>query len=153
MKKYNKELSVGLFVLAGLLAIAYMSIKLGNVTAFSNDFYTLRANFTRITGLKLNAPVQMYGVEVGYVSRIGLDLAGEQTNHVPAAEVEMKIRKQYTLDNECVASIRTSGLIGDKFVDIALGAGDTLLRDGELIYETVPAIDLEDLINKFAVGK
>ncbi|MGE4552616.1 MAG: outer membrane lipid asymmetry maintenance protein MlaD [Desulfovibrionaceae bacterium] len=153
MKKYNKELSVGLFVLIGLLAIAYMSVKLGNVTLFSDDFYTLRANFTRITGLKLNAPVQMYGVEVGYVSRISLDLAGEQTNHVPVAVVEMKIHKRYKLDNECAASIRTNGLIGDKFLDIALGAGDDTLKDGDLIYETTPAIDLEDLINKFAAGK
>lgn len=153
MKKYNKELSVGLFVLIGLLAIGYMSVKLGNVTVFSDDFYTLRANFTRITGLKLNAPVQMYGVEVGYVSKVSLDLSGEQTNHVPVAVVEMKIHKQYKLDNECAASIRTSGLIGDKFLDIALGAGDQTLKDGDLIYETTPAIDLEDLINKFAAGK
>lgn len=152
MKKYGKEFWVGVFVLVGLLAIGYMSVKLGNVTLFSDEYYSLRANFTNITGLKLNAPVQMYGVEVGHVYRIDLDLEGAETNHIPVAVVYMNVRKEYKIDNEAVASIRTSGLIGDKFVDIALGAGDHMLKDGDLIFETTPAIDLEDLIHKFAAG-
>ncbi len=152
MKKYNKELSVGVFVLLGILAIVYMSIKLGNVTMFSDDFYELKANFTNINGLKLNAPVQMYGVEVGHISQIDLDLEGKETNSVPVAVVTMKIHRQYKLDDECVASVKTSGLIGDKFVDLALGAGTDFLEDGGVIYETNSAIDLEDLIHKFAAG-
>lgn len=152
IKKHNKEFWVGVFVLLGILAIAYMSIKLGNVTMFSDEFYELRANFTNITGLKLNAPVQMYGVEVGHISRIDLDLDGRETNAVPVAVVSMKIRKGYRVDDECIASIKTSGLIGDKFLDISLGAGTGFLEDGDVIYETNSAIDLEDLIHKFAAG-
>lgn len=150
MKKYNKEVWVGVFVLLGILAVVYMSIKLGNVTMFSDEFYELKANFTNITGLKLNAPVQMYGVEVGHVSKIDLDLEGKETNAVPVAVVTVKVRKKYHVDDECVASIKTSGLIGDKFLDISLGAGTDFLKDGDTIYETNPAIDLEDLIHKFA---
>ena len=152
MKKYNKELWVGVFVLLGILAIAYMSIKLGNVTMFSDEFNEYKASFTNATGLKLNAPVQMYGVEIGHVSRIELDLDGKETNSVPVAVVYLKVPKEYRLDDECVASIKTSGLIGDKFLDLSLGAGTDFLSDGGTIYETNAAIDLEDLIHKFASG-
>ncbi|MBU1247882.1 MAG: MCE family protein [Proteobacteria bacterium] len=152
MKKYKQELAVGVFVFIGLLGIAYMSVKLGNVKMFSNDYMTLSAPFTKITGLKINAPVNMYGVEVGYVSRISLDLEGEQTRSIPVAVVEMQIRKEYSIDNEAIASIKTSGLIGDKFVDISLGMGEEVLMDGDAIFDTNPAIDLEDLIGKFATS-
>ncbi len=153
MKKYNQEIAVGLFVCIGLLCIAYMSVRLGNITLFDDESYVLHASFTKITGLKINAPVSMYGVEVGHVSAITLDLEGKQTNTVPVAVVEMKIGKQYVIDNEATASIKTSGLIGDKFVDISLGMGEEPLLDGATIFATVPAVDLEDLIGKFASGE
>lgn len=152
MKKYNKEVAVGIFVFIGILCITYMSVKLGNVKLFSDDYYTLTAPFTKITGLKINAPVNMYGVEVGYVSSISLDLKGENTRSIPVAIVEMQIRKQYELDDEATASIKTSGLIGDKFVDISLGMGAGVLANGDVIFDTNPAIDLEDLIGKFATS-
>lgn len=152
IKKYSKETAVGVFVFIGLLCIAYMSVKLGNVKLFSDEYYNISAVFTKITGLKVNAPVSMYGVEVGYVEKIALDLEGKETNHVPVALVTMAVRKDYRIDNEAVASIKTSGLIGDKFVDIALGLGDAPLKDGDVIYDTNPAIDLEDLISKFAMS-
>lgn len=152
MRKYKQELAVGVFVFIGVLCIVYMSVKLGNVKLFSDNYYTLTAPFTKITGLKNNAPVNMYGVEVGYVSDISLDLKGEQTRSIPVAIVEMQIRKQYEIDTEATASIKTSGLIGDKFVDISLGMGMDTLADGEVIFDTNPAIDLEDLIGKFATS-
>lgn len=152
MKKYKQEVAVGIFVFLGILCIAYMSVKLGNVKIFSDDYYTLTAPFTKITGLKVNAPVNMYGVEVGYVSNISLDLEGEQTRSIPVAVVEMQVHKQYELDNEATASIKTSGLIGDKFVDISLGMGEDILKAGDVIFDTNPAIDLEDLIGKFATS-
>lgn len=152
IKKYSRETAVGVFVFVGLLCIAYMSVKLGNVKLFSNEYYTVSAVFTKITGLKVNAPVSMYGVEVGYVEKIDLDLEGKQTNNVPVAVVTMAVRKNYRIDDEAVASIKTSGLIGDKFVDIALGLGTEPLQDGAVIYDTNPAIDLEDLISKFAMS-
>ncbi|MEF2143841.1 MAG: outer membrane lipid asymmetry maintenance protein MlaD [Desulfovibrionaceae bacterium] len=152
VKKYSKETAVGVFVFIGILCISYMSVKLGNVKIFSDDYYTISAAFTKITGLKVNAPVSMYGVEVGYVETISLDLAGKETNGVPVAMVRMKLRKEHAIDSEAVASIKTSGLIGDKFVDIALGLGEETLKDGAVIYDTNPAIDLEDLISKFAMS-
>ncbi|MGE4292745.1 MAG: outer membrane lipid asymmetry maintenance protein MlaD [Desulfovibrio sp.] len=152
IKKYSRETAVGVFVFVGLLSIAYMSVKLGNVKLFSNEYYTISAVFTKITGLKVNAPVSMYGVEVGYVEHIDLDLEGKETNNVPVAVVSMAVRKNYQIDDEAVASIKTSGLIGDKFVDIALGLGTGTLKDGDVIYDTNPAIDLEDLISKFAMS-
>jgi phospholipid/cholesterol/gamma-HCH transport system substrate-binding protein len=152
MKKYSKEVAVGVFVFIGILCITYMSVKLGNVKLFSDDYYTLTAPFTKITGLKINAPVNMYGVEVGYVSAISLDLEGENTRSIPVAVVEMQVRKEYAIDEEATASIKTSGLIGDKFVDISLGMGMDTLKDGDVIFDTNPAIDLEDLIGKFATS-
>ncbi|MGE4505671.1 MAG: outer membrane lipid asymmetry maintenance protein MlaD [Desulfovibrionaceae bacterium] len=152
MKKYSKEVAVGVFVFIGILCITYMSVKLGNVKLFSDDYYTLTAPFTKITGLKINAPVNMYGVEVGYVSAISLDLEGENTRSIPVAVVEMQVRKEYAIDEEATASIKTSGLIGDKFVDISLGMGLDMLKDGDVIFDTNPAIDLEDLIGKFATS-
>lgn len=152
MKKYKQEVLVGVFVFVGIMCMAYMSIKLGNVKLFDDQFYTITAPFTKITGLKVNAPVNMYGVEVGYVSNISLDLEGKQTRAIPVAVVEMQIHKQYQIDDEATASIKTSGLIGDKFVDIALGMGVDALADGDVVFDTNPAIDLEDLIGKFATS-
>jgi phospholipid/cholesterol/gamma-HCH transport system substrate-binding protein len=152
VKKYSKEPAVGVFVFVGLLCIAYMSVKLGNVKLFSDEYYNVGAVFTKITGLKVNAPVSMYGVEVGFVEKIELDLEGKETNGVPVAVVTMAVKRDYQLDDEAVASIKTSGLIGDKFVDIALGLGMETLQDGDVIYDTNPAIDLEDLISKFAMS-
>ncbi len=152
MKKYKQEVAVGIFVCIGLLCIVYMSVKLGNVRLFSDNYYTLTAPFTKIIGLKINAPVTMYGVEVGYVSNISLDLEGKQTRSIPVAVVEMQIQKQYKIDIEATASIKTSGLIGDKFIGISLGMGEDFLEAGDVIFDTNPSIDLEDLIGKFATS-
>ncbi len=152
MKKYKQEVAVGIFVCIGLLCIVYMSVKLGNVKFFSDNYYTLTAPFTQITGLKINAPVTMYGVEIGYVSNISLDLEGKQTRSIPVAVVELQIQKQYKIDIEATASIKTSGLIGDKFVGIALGMGEDFLKAGDVVFDTNPSIDLEDLIGKFATS-
>jgi phospholipid/cholesterol/gamma-HCH transport system substrate-binding protein len=145
-------MAVGIFVFIGIMCIAYMSVKLGNVKLFSDDYYTITAPFTKITGLKINAPVSMYGVEVGYVSNITLDLEGKQTRAIPVAVVEMRVQKQFEIDDEATASIKTSGLIGDKFVDISLGMGEGILAHGDVIFDTNPSIDLEDLIGKFATS-
>ncbi|KAB1442734.1 outer membrane lipid asymmetry maintenance protein MlaD [Pseudodesulfovibrio senegalensis] len=147
MKKYSKETAVGIFVLIGLVVVAYMSIKLGNVTMFSDDYYVLQANFTDVSGLKANAPVQIYGVEVGFVRSISLDQKDGM------AHLELMIRKNVKLTDDAIASIKTSGLIGDKFVKIAPGGVGDPVGDGDTLFETEPAIDIEGLISKFAFGK
>ncbi|WP_319470861.1 outer membrane lipid asymmetry maintenance protein MlaD [uncultured Pseudodesulfovibrio sp.] len=147
MFKLKKETAVGLFVLVGLIAIAYMSIKLGNVQMFSDKYYPVRANFTDISGLKVNAPVQMFGVKIGFVETIGLD----QKDAV--ASVIMMIDKEVKLTDDAIVSVKTNGLIGDKYLKIAPGGLGDPIGAGDTLFDTNPAIDLEDLISKFAFGK
>jgi len=147
MFKFKKETAVGLFVLVGLIAIAYMSIKLGNVQMFSDKYYPVRANFTDISGLKVNAPVQMFGVKIGFVETIALD----QKDAV--ASVTMMIDKEVELTDDAIVSVKTNGLIGDKYLKIAPGGLGDPIGPGDTLFDTNPAIDLEDLISKFAFGK
>ena len=147
MLKLKKETAVGLFVLVGLLAIVYMSVKLGNVQMFSDKYYPIRANFTDISGLKVNAPVQMFGVQIGFVSKISLDQEQD------VARVDMMIEKGVKLTDDAIVSVKTSGLIGDKYLKIAPGGVGDPVNPGDTLFDSQPAIDLEDLISKFAFGK
>ena len=142
----KKETAVGIFVIMGLLAVVYMSVKLGNVQLFSDKYYLVNANFTDISGLKVNAPVQMFGVEVGFVSEIKLD----QDKGV--ASISMMLLKQVKLTDDAIAAIKTNGLIGDKYVKIAPGGVGDPVKPGDTLFDTLPAVDLEDLISKFAFG-
>ncbi|QJB55551.1 outer membrane lipid asymmetry maintenance protein MlaD [Pseudodesulfovibrio sp. zrk46] len=146
MAKFKKETAVGLFVLVGLLAVVYMSVKLGNVNIFTDKYYTVKANFTDISGLKQHAPVQMFGVKIGYVENIALD----QEHSV--ASVTMLIEKQVKLTDDAIVSVKTNGLIGDKYLKIAPGGLGDPIKTGDTLFDTNPAIDLEDLISKFAFG-
>jgi phospholipid/cholesterol/gamma-HCH transport system substrate-binding protein len=145
MKKYSKETQVGIFVLLGFMAIAYMSIKLGNVHLFSDTHYSIVAKFNDVTGLKLNAPVQMYGVEMGFVEAIGID------QDTGMSSVTIRIRKDIELTDDTIASIKTSGLIGDKYVKISRGGGDPI-KAGSVLRDTESSIDLEELISKYVFG-
>jgi phospholipid/cholesterol/gamma-HCH transport system substrate-binding protein len=145
MKKYAKETQVGIFVLVGFLAIAYMSIKLGNVHLFSDNNYSIKARFNDVTGLKINAPVQMYGVEMGFVDKIGIDQESGMS------EVTLKIRKDIKLTDDTIASVKTSGLIGDKYIKLSRGGGDPI-QPGAVLRDTESSIDLEELISKYVFG-
>lgn len=147
MFKLKKETAVGLFVLVGLIAIAYMSVKLGNVQLFTDKYYPVHADFSDISGLKANAPVQMFGVDIGYVKTISLD------QEKGVARVLMMIEKQVALTDDAIVSVKTNGLIGDKYLKIAPGGLGEPVKAGDTIFDTNPAIDLEDLISKFAFGK
>ena len=147
MLKLKKESAVGLFVLVGLAAIVYMSVNLGNVQLLSDRYYRVVANFTDVSGLKANASVQMFGVEIGYVQSISLD----QDNGV--ARVEMMIEKEVGLTDDAIVSVKTSGLIGDKFLKISPGGVGDPVNPGDTLFDTNPSIDLEDLISKFAFGE
>lgn len=145
MKKYSKETQVGIFVLLGFVAIAYMSIKLGNVHLFGDDNYAIKATFNDVTGLKINAPVQMYGVEMGFVEKIGIDQASGMS------EVTLKIRKDIKLTDDTIASVKTSGLIGDKYIKLSRGGGDPIAA-GAVLRDTESSVDLEELISKYVFG-
>jgi phospholipid/cholesterol/gamma-HCH transport system substrate-binding protein len=146
MKKYSKETVVGLFMLAGLICVAYMAVKLGNVSIFGDDNYTLYARFDKVNGLRVGNPVDMLGLEVGRVSGLSIDQDKQR------AVVAMKIKKGIKIYDDAIASIKTEGLIGDKYVDIDAGGGGDRLKPGGTIIDTVAPVDLGDLIGKYAFG-
>ena len=130
MKKYKNETVAGIFVLIGLLGITYMTVKLGNVSFLSHDSYTLYARFNSVSGLRSGNPVEMIGMEIGQVGKFTMD----QEDQV--AVVELKIAKDVKVYDDAIASIKTSGLIGDKYVSIDAGGAGELLKNGDTIIET-----------------
>ena len=108
---------VGIFVVIGLICVGYMTIKLGKVSLFGDDYYSLYARFSSVSGLKTGSPVEVHGIEVGRVEKMTLD------NEKQSAVLELKIRKGVTVYDDAIASIKTAGLIGDKFVNIDPGGG------------------------------
>ena len=143
MKKINLEMIVGLFLLAGFASFAWLSVKMGDINPFANETYPITARFTSISGLKTGATLELAGVTVGKVSRIDLD-ADEYE-----AVVHMDVEKQVLLTDDSIASIRTSGIIGDKFIKLSPGGSEIFLEaDGE-IEETEPSISLEELVSKY----
>jgi len=146
LKKYSAETIVGIFVVIGLIGVGYMTIKLGKVPLFGDDYYSLYARFSTVSGLKTNSPVEVHGIEVGRVEKMTLDTE-KQT-----AVLELKIRKGLTIYDDASASIKTAGLIGDKFVNIDPGGGGEALKAGTYITETTAPTDMEELISKYAFG-
>lgn len=146
MKKYSKETIVGIFVVIGLLCIAYMTVKLGNVGFLGENTYSLTAKFSTVTGLRVGNPVNMLGLEIGRVAKFEMD----QANQV--AIVTLEIKKGIDIYDDAIASIKTEGLIGDKFVSIDAGGGGDLLADGDSITETESPTDIMELVSKYAFG-
>ena len=146
MKKYSNETVVGIFVVIGLFAIGYMTVKLGNVGFFGDSTYSLYANFNTVTGLREGNPVNMLGLEIGRVEKFTMD----QENQV--VKVHFKINKGIEIYDDAIASIKTEGLIGDKFVAMDPGGGGDLLADGDIITDTNSPTDIMDLISKYAFG-
>lgn len=146
MKKYTQETVVGIFVVIGLLAIGYMTVKLGNVGFLGENTYSLYAKFTSVTGLRVGNPVNMLGLEIGRVESFKMD----QKNLV--AVVELKINNGIEVYDDAIASIKTEGLIGDKYVSIDPGGGGDLLANGDTITDTESPTDIMDLISKYAFG-
>jgi phospholipid/cholesterol/gamma-HCH transport system substrate-binding protein len=148
MKKASVETIVGIFVVVGILCLAYLSIKLGKMELLGGNYYELSAGFSSVSGLKAGASVEIAGVEIGRVGRIELNLSRGYI-----ATVFMKIKTGVKLTDDSIATIRTSGIIGDKFVLIKPGGSEKLLADGGKIRETESAVDLEQLISEYIHGK
>ena len=146
MKRSSIETSVGIFVLIGILCVGYLTIRLGKLEWFDEENYFVYGRFQSVSGLKKGAQVDMAGIQIGTVNGITLD----QERQV--AVVEMKIKKHIVLSDDIIASVKTSGLIGDKFIQISPGGSDLFLEDGDLITSTKPALDLEELISKYIFG-
>ena len=146
MKKYSKETVVGFFVVIGLICIAYMAVNLGNVGFVGDNTYSLYGKFNTVTGLREGNPVNMLGLEVGRVQKFTMDQENQQV------VVEFKINKGIEVYDDAIASIKTEGLIGDKYVAIDPGGGVDLLANGDTITDTNSPTDIMDLISKYAFG-
>ena len=146
MKKYSKETVVGIFVVIGLVCIGYMTIKLGNVGFFGDSTYSLHANFNTVTGLREGNPVNMLGLEIGRVHKFTMDQENQVVN------VHFKINKGIEIFDDAIASIKTEGLIGDKYVAVDPGGGGDLLANGDTITDTNSPTDIMDLVSKYAFG-
>lgn len=136
------DLSVGGFMILGILCLGYLSVSFGDVRLFASDRYPVVATFSNVTGLQEDTEVEISGIKVGTVHSI--ELRDYQ------AEVTLTLRHDIDLHEDAIASIRTRGLLGEKYVSISPGGfGDVLAKDGSgRIRETESAVILEDLIGK-----
>ena len=145
MKKFDLELIVGIFVLAGVLCLGYLSVKLAKMELFHEDGYELYAIFTDAGGLKAGSSVLIAGMEVGRVKSI--------TMQDYEAKVVFTLPKSIKVQEDAIATIKTRGLIGEKFLTITPGGSDILLSSGDRIRETMPPVDIEELISNYVFGK
>lgn len=148
MNRAAIDLWVGIFVTVGIAAILFLSLKVGNLLTLSNaPGYRLEAAFDNIGGLKIRAPVKAAGVVVGRVEEVRLDPRTYQ------AVVSMRIDNAYKFTQDTIASILTSGLLGEVYIGLEIGGDTKLLTDGSRIPKTQSAIVLEKLIGQFMLDK
>lgn len=145
MKRFDLELTVGIFVLIGIVCLGYLSIRLGKMEVLGNQGYDVYALFSNSGGLKTGASIVIAGVDVGRVKTITLE------NY--QARVVLNLLDDVEVQEDAIASIKTKGLIGEKYIEITPGASETIISPGGRIRETQPAVNLEDLISQFVFGK
>ncbi|MDG9923789.1 MULTISPECIES: outer membrane lipid asymmetry maintenance protein MlaD [unclassified Pseudomonas] len=148
MQSRSLEIGVGLFLLAGLLALLLLALRVSGLSAGSaGDTYKLYANFDNIAGLTVRAKVTMAGVTIGKVTAIDLD----RDSYTGRVTMELEKRVD-NLPLDSTASILTAGLLGEKYIGISVGGEEDLLKDGSTIHDTQSALVLEDLIGKFLMN-
>jgi phospholipid/cholesterol/gamma-HCH transport system substrate-binding protein len=145
MRRANLELTVGFFVLIGLACLAYLAINLGKMEVIGTG-YQIFANFDNVSGLKNGAPVEVAGVTVGRVDSITMTSFYQ-------ARIGLKLEPGVKVHDDAIASIRTKGIIGDKFVKLSPGSSEKLIPPGGKIINTESAIDLEELLGSYIHGK
>ncbi len=146
MKKYSIETAVGVFVVVGLICVGYMTVKLGKVSLFGEDTYPLTARFASVSGLRAGSSVEIYGIQVGSVTSLGIDQERQM------GVVGMKINQGVKVYDDAAATIKSAGLIGDKYVKIDPGGAGVVLKPQGIITQTSVPADIEDLIGKYAFG-
>lgn len=147
MNNYRKT-AVGIFVLIGLLCVGYLTIRLGRMDLFSAKGFDISARFDSASGLRTGADVELAGVPVGRVIAIRLDTDPMRSQAI----VDMKLNENLHLSGDSMASIKTSGLIGDKYISLSRGGSETEIKRGGTITETESPMDIESLISKYAFG-
>ncbi len=139
-RNYSVELLVGIFTIFGVAALGYLAVGLGDLRLYSGNEYPIYAEFDNVSGLKPGATVEVAGVQVGTVTALELN--------DPAAKVTLMLRKDFKVKDDDIASIRTKGIIGDRYVKISRGASDTFIAEGGKITDTESVVDIEDVIGK-----
>ena len=140
------EFSVGVFVFVGLAALAFLAIKIGGGRFAQGETRVVTARFTNASGLKEGSTVRIAGVPVGAVTKVALKY------DEMVALVSFSVDANVTLDDDTVAAVRSAGLIGEKFISIQPGSSGVPLKAGDVIVDTQSAVDLEDIIARFAFG-
>ena len=145
MRRSGLDVAVGVFLLIGLLALAWLSVRLGRVELLGNPGYSVIADFPSVGGLKPGSSIEIAGVEIGRVDAITL--------HDFQARVAMTIKPHVKLQEDAIASIKTRGLIGEKYIKINPGGSEKLIKPNGKITEVEPPVDIEELISKYVFGK
>lgn len=146
MKTNTLEMVVGLFMVIGFAAFGYLALQLGEVSFLTDSkTYVIKAEFDNVAGVKKGASVQVAGVVVGEVSQVEL---GEDE----LAVLSFKIDNSLKVPIDSMASVKSQGIIGDKYIQLSLGGDEEFFKPGELLVETESSLDIESLISKFAFG-
>ena len=145
MERTRVNIAVGIFVILGIVALGYVSISLGQVSFLGSRGYIVTADFPSVGGLKAGSTVEIAGVEIGRVESIGLD------NY--QARVTLRVQKNIKLQEDSIASIKTKGLIGEKYIRISPGGSDKIIAPNGKIREVEAPVDFEELLSKYIFGK
>jgi phospholipid/cholesterol/gamma-HCH transport system substrate-binding protein len=145
MEKAKLELVVGLFVLVGIVCLGYLAVKLGKLELVGGDVYEVEAQFNTASGLKPGSTIEIAGVEVGRVR--GIVLKDDR------AIVKLAVNNTVNLYTDTIASIKTRGIIGEKFLALSPGGGGDPLKPGDTIRDTESGLDLEELVSQYVHGK
>jgi phospholipid/cholesterol/gamma-HCH transport system substrate-binding protein len=145
MKKFDTELFVGLFIIAGIICLGYLSVKIARSEILGTKGYEVYALFSNSGGLKKGSSVTIAGVEVGQIRSVSL--------YDYQARIVMSLQRGVKIQEDAIAAVKTKGLIGEKFIEITPGGSDKIIPPGGRIRETLPPVDLEQLISKFVFGK
>ena len=144
MEKAKLEFIVGVFVLVGIVCLGYLSIKLGKLELIGGNVYEVIAQFNTASGLKAGSSVEIGGVEVGRVRAITLN--------EDRAAVILAVDNKVKLYTDTIASIKTRGIIGEKFLALSPGGGGDPLKPGDTIRDTESGLDLEELVSQYVHG-
>lgn len=146
MKKNTLEIVVGLFMIIGFAAFVYLALQLGEVSFLTRSkTYILEAEFDNVAGVKKGASVQVAGVDVGEVVSIEL-------GKMDVALLSLQITNKLKVPVDSMASVKSQGIIGDKYIQLSLGGDEEIFKPGETIVDTESSVDIESLISKFAFG-
>jgi phospholipid/cholesterol/gamma-HCH transport system substrate-binding protein len=145
MNNRTIEFLVGCFVLVGLVAVLYLAVQVGSARFFGSDRYTLEARFSSASGVNSGSRIEIAGVRVGTVKDVVL-------NDNFFAIVTLELLNSLELDDDTIASVKTAGLVGDRYINLSPGGSGFALEPGDMIVDTESALDIESLISRFALG-